>query len=105
MGKHLTYYPQEHYVDRPVVPAHKRANECSGLIGAEAILYGMIGLDPRIDGSLWINPQVPASENISVKGYGCRTNSFDLEFSKDNMRIIKNNVTIYEGKAKRIKLL
>jgi hypothetical protein len=105
MGKYLTYYPQEHYVDRPAVPAHKRANECSGLIGAESILYGMIGLDPRIDGSLWINPQVPASENISIKGYGCRTNSFDLEFSKDNMRIIKNSVMIYEGKVKSIKLL
>lgn len=98
MGKHLPYYPQEHYVDRPAVPAHKRANECSGLTGADAILYGMVGLDPKIDGTLWLNPQIPNNEEIYLVGYGWRGHLVDIHFKNKTCNVTFDGKKIYQGK-------
>jgi hypothetical protein len=53
MGKHMAYYPQEVYYNRPQGPAHKRANIISGMAGAQTILFGMIGLKYETDGSVF----------------------------------------------------
>jgi hypothetical protein len=105
MGKHLIYYPQEHYADRPAVPAHKRANECSGLIGAEAILYGMIGLDPRIDGSLWIKPQIPDDTELSLVGYGWRGHLVNIIIRNKLCNIIFDGKRVYHGKIGLIRIV
>ena len=105
MGKHLIYYPQEHYVDRPAVPAHKRANECSGLIGAEAILYGMVGFSPRIDGSLWLNPQMVANENINILGYGWKGHSVSVQLLNNICIITVDRKQVYKGNPKLLKII
>jgi hypothetical protein len=104
MGHHLPYYPQEHYCERMAVPAHKRANTVSGLLGSEVILYGMVGLDPRIDGSLWLNPQLPENAVMSVTGYGWRGHNIDLYFDKGTSRVIFDGKQIYSGKKKQIRI-
>ena len=104
MGEHLPYYPQEHYCERMAVPAHKRANTVSGLLGAEVILYGMVGLDPRIDGSLWINPKVPDKAEISVEGYGWRGHLVDINFSNNICKISFDGKQIYNGINKELRI-
>lgn len=105
LGRHLPYYPQEHYVDRPAVPAHKRANEISGLTGAQTILYGMAGIDHRLDGSLWIDPHFPKGSSVSVAGYGWKNNTIDLLYNKDQIRISLNGREVYSGVQKKIRIL
>ena len=105
MGKHLPYYPQEQFADRPAVPANKRANEISGMTGAQAILYGMVGFDPSIDGSLWINPKIPANTNMKLTGYGYNQNSIDISFFNNTFSILLNEKKIYSGKQKLVRIL
>lgn len=105
MGKHLAYYPQEHYVDRPAVPAHKRANEISGLAGAQVLLYGMAGFDHGIDGSLRVNPHFPENATISIKGYGWKGRNIDLLFSKGKVTVFLDGAKKYHGKQKSIRII
>lgn len=105
MGKHLIYYPQEHFIDKPMSPAHKRANISAGMAGAEAILFGLIGFQPQYTGELKINPQPVEHGEIKLKGFGFRNNKFDIELSKVKMKIIKNDLLFYEGEPKMINLL
>jgi len=105
MGSHLPYYPQEQFADRPAVPANKLANEISGLTGAQAILYGMAGFDPRIDGSLWINPQIPENSDIKITGYGWKQNKIDISLINNTFTILLNGKLIYSGKQKQIRIM
>jgi hypothetical protein len=105
MGEHLPYFPQEQFADRPAVPANKRANEISGLTGAQAILYGMAGFDPRIDGSLWINPQIPNNCNFKILGYGWKQNMVDILSVNNTFSILLNGRKIYSGKQKLVRIL
>jgi len=105
LGRHLPYYPQEHYVDKPAVPAHKRANEISGLTGAQTILYGMAGFDHRVDGSLWINPHFPANSSLAIKGYGWKQNIIDIFYSEGKVSVSLNGKRVYNGKPAKIRII
>jgi hypothetical protein len=105
MGKHLIYFPQEHFANKPMSPQHKRSNEVSGLAGAQAILFGLIGFQPQYNGKLLINPQPVDDGEIKIKGFGFKNNKFDIDLSKDKMKILKNDSLIYEGEPKKIKVL
>jgi hypothetical protein len=104
MGRHLPYYPQEQFADRPAVPANKRANEISGMTGAQAILFGMVGFDPRIDGSLWLNPQIPDNSQMKISGYGWKQNRVDIVFANHTLSVFLNGKKIYSGKQKLIRI-
>ncbi|MGV8093613.1 MAG: hypothetical protein AB2L24_17275 [Mangrovibacterium sp.] len=104
MGKQLLYYPQEHLVDNPVIPGHKRSTIFAGLIGAEAILFGLTGFQPDYNGQLFIHPRMTVDGNISITGFGYRGDLFDVYFSRDKMKVIRNGKVVYDGKTKKLKI-
>jgi hypothetical protein len=104
MGEQLLYYPQEHLVDKPITPRHKRSTIYAGLIGAEAILFGLAGFQPDGNGRLFVNPQLSVEGTISIIGFGFRGTSIDVHFSKENMKIVSDGKVIYDGKPQKIKV-
>jgi hypothetical protein len=105
LGQQWPYFPQEHFCDRPASPIFKRANIIAGLTGAEAILFGLVGFDPQLDGSLWINPQPTTNETISINGFGFRGHVIDVTISKTFCRITRNGKIVYKGKPLRFKII
>jgi hypothetical protein len=105
LGELWPYFPQEHFCDRPASPVFKRANIIAGITGAEAILYGLIGLDPRLDGSLWINPQSALEDKIEIKGYGFRKHFIDVVVAASFCKITLDGKLVYQGKPKLLKIL
>jgi hypothetical protein len=97
MGKHLPYFPQEHYCDRPQTPAHKRANNIAGMAGAQALIMGLAGLRPQLDGSLLVHPQPPVDGRVSVTGYVYRGKCIDVHLEPGHCRIICDGSEIYSG--------
>lgn len=104
IGQQLPYFPQEHFCDRPGSPAYKRANVVSGLMGAATVLYGTAGLDPRLDGSLWIHPQPVTNDKVKIKGFVHRKHVVDVEFSDSFCKIILDGKVKYQGKPATIKI-
>ncbi len=105
MGKYLLYYPQEHYCDKPMSPAHKRANVIAGLCGAEAILFGLVGLQPDYGGALWIDPKTPLEGSVMIRGFGYRQNRFDIELRRNRMSVFKNGDLFYDDVPRKLRLL
>jgi hypothetical protein len=105
MGRQFPYYPQEHLCNRPIAPHHTRANDISGLCGAEAILFGLIGFQPQYDGSLYIHPQITVSGTINLKDFVYRENTYDVEASASKLKVSRNGKPIYNGKPKQVKIL
>ncbi|KRF03692.1 hypothetical protein ASG89_02730 [Paenibacillus sp. Soil766] len=97
MGKHLPYFPQEHYCDRPQTPAHKRANNIAGMAGAQALIMGMAGIRPQLDGSLLVHPQPLAEGHVSIIGYLHRGKRIDVHVEPGSCRIVCAGEDIYSG--------
>jgi hypothetical protein len=87
MGEHLPYFPQEHYCDRPAAPAHKRANCNAGLAGAQALIFGMAGVRPQLDGSITYRPVGPPGRCVELRGLVVRGRSIDIEMQDGCARV------------------
>jgi len=105
MGKHLAYFPQEVYYNRPQAPSHKRANVISGLAGAQTILFGMIGLSYEADGKVYISPQPPQSSEININDLRIKDKSIDIGLNNGKMTVSMDKKVIYSGKIKKMKIL
>jgi len=104
MGEMLVYYPQEHYCDRPALPAHKRTNEISGMAGAQAVLFGMAGIHPAFGGKLIVNPHPPADGFVEITGFVYGGATVDLFMKPGYVRVIVNNYITYEGSPREIEI-
>jgi hypothetical protein len=98
LGRHFPYYPQEHFCDRPQAPHWKRGNEIAGFAGCEAIIAGMAGLEPRLDGSLWVHPQVPAGGGFELLGYPFRGRRVDLRVAPARCEVAVDGRVVFSGR-------
>lgn len=104
MGRHLPYYPQEHYCDRPAVPAHKRANVVAGLAGAEAVLLGLLGLSVGLDGTVRIVPSPRREGEIALRGLSLRGRNIDLSVGIESMRVTVDGRERYVGRPEAVSI-
>ncbi len=105
MGRHYPYFPQESYADRPQSPPHKRANIISGLTGAEAILFGRFGLEPKLDGALDLHPQPPPGEHLTLDGLLFRGHRIAITLESDRCSVTVDGLVAYDGPPQRIRVL
>jgi hypothetical protein len=103
MGQNLLYYPQEHFVDRPMAPVNKRANNAAGLTGVEAILFGVLGIQPTYGGELYIHSQL-SEGNINIRDFVFKQNHFDVEATTTHLTVKRNGEVIYDGVPKQVKI-
>jgi hypothetical protein len=88
MGEHFPYYPQDHYCDRPAAPPRgRRANVIAGLTGAEAVLLGLAGLRPRVDGALSLTPPTWLPGTVELHGLRYRGHDIDLRLSGEHSEV------------------
>ena len=101
LGTMAPYIPQEHYCDKPGMPANKRANIIAGVTGLQAVLFGLAGFEIGLDGGLTVDP-APAPEGwYEVKGFPYRDKPVDLWIDQERMKISVDHEVIYEGEIKK----
>ena len=105
MGEQLPYFPQEHYCHRPDVPKHKRMNVIAGLAGAEAILFGLMGLVITPDGRLLFDPQQSVDGNIELRDFRFRDHSIDIDLGPERCRVAVDGKWVHEGALKPFALV
>lgn len=98
MGQHFPYWPQAHYCERPGMPAHgRRANIVAGLTGAEAIMTGLAGIRPQVDGSLVIDPCPSTPGTVELAGLVFRDRTIDVAISPGHCQTVVDGKTIHDG--------
>jgi hypothetical protein len=98
LGELFPYYPQEHSCERPAAPPrNRRANIIAGLAGAEAVLLGLAGLRPRVDGSLELAPAAWLPGRLELRGLRYRGQEIDLEVDADRCRVSVDGQVVHSG--------
>ena len=105
MGRHLLYFPQEHYCDRPAVAAHKRANIVAGLTGAEAVIRGMFGVRVGVDGSVRWRPAPRPEGAVTLTGLVVHGRQFELEVRGDQAVARVDGKRVYAGPPQGVELV
>lgn len=105
MGEQLPYFPQEHYCHRPDVPAHKRMNVVAGLAGAEAVIFGLMGLVVTPDGGLYFDPQPSVDGALELRGFGFRDRVIDIDLVADHCCVAVDGRRAYEGPFQLVPLV
>ena len=105
MGEQLPYFPQEHYCHRPDAPSHKRMNVIAGLAGAEAIVFGLMGLVANPDGSLLFRPQKSLNGSMELRDFRFRRRVIDIDLAPERCRVAIDGKWAHDGPLKPVQLV
>ena len=106
MGGHFPYFPQDHYCDRPAAAARgRRANVIAGLTGAEAVLLGLAGLRPQVDGTLDLAPPAWLPGSLELHGLQYRGHQIDLKLATGYCEVSVDGRVIHTGAPAPIRVL
>ena len=80
LGGALPYWGDSHYADRM---DYRRdtplQNDIQGAALAQTIIFGLFGIEPRIDGSVEVNPHLPEGVNhMNLRGVKLAGRNFDV---------------------------
>jgi hypothetical protein len=82
-GQSLPYYPQAIRSDRRDYRRDGRSNLISGATGAELMIFGLLGVQVGIDGTVTINPHLPAfAADLKFSGVEIRGHRFDVSLDR-----------------------
>ncbi|KIF78229.1 hypothetical protein QR77_39490 [Streptomyces sp. 150FB] len=98
MGEHFPYFPQDHFCDRPAAPPRgRRANVIAGLTGAEAVVTGLAGLRPRVDGTLDLTPPAWLPGKLELHGLRYRGHEIDVKLATAHCEVRVDGRVIHSG--------
>ncbi len=88
-GERMPYWGDSFYADtmryREETPLQSTID---AVTGAQCIIFGMFGICPDFDGSITINPSLPAfARQISLKGVKLRNQLFDVAVRDDSYEV------------------
>ncbi|MHC4873733.1 MAG: MGH1-like glycoside hydrolase domain-containing protein [Planctomycetota bacterium] len=98
MGELLPTYPQQHHAGKPQAGERGRPNIIAGLAGAQAVIFGMLGIDMRPNGNIKINPRLPEGLELELNDFQFRDKSFAVKSSGDICEIKMDNQVIEADK-------
>jgi hypothetical protein len=105
-GERMPYWGDSFYADtmryREETPLQSTID---AVTGAQCIIYGMFGICPDFDGSITINPSLPAfATQISLTGVRLRNQVFDVAVKDDSYKVSCQGKTI-EAKIGQVVML
>ncbi|WP_410791838.1 MGH1-like glycoside hydrolase domain-containing protein [Kribbella sp. C-35] len=106
MGRHFPYFPQDHFCDRPAVQQRgRRTNVIAGLTGTEAVLLGLAGLRPQVNGALDLKPPTWLPTALELRGLVYHGHEIDLALSSEHCEISVDGRIIYSGEVAPLQIL
>ncbi|HEU5078806.1 MAG TPA: glycosyl hydrolase family 65 protein [Opitutaceae bacterium] len=87
-GQRLPYFPQAIRADRADYRHDGRANVIAGATGAQAVIFGLLGCAVKPDGSIELNPHLPAfAKDLAFTGLKLRGRILDVTLDREGYRI------------------
>ncbi|MFI7066708.1 MGH1-like glycoside hydrolase domain-containing protein [Kribbella sp. NPDC050124] len=106
MGRHFAYFPQDHFCDRPAVQQRgRRTNVIAGLTGTEAVILGLAGLRPQVNGALNLEPPTWLPTALELRGLVYRGREIDLALSAERCEVSVDGRTIHSGELAPLQIL
>ena len=62
----------------------------------------MAGIEPQLNGDLWIHPKPPEEGYVYLTDFAFRNHSFDIKMRSGYCQIFRDGDVIYEGVPQRI---